>query len=239
MDATAANSAAVNFGDAKGDVLDNIDNVVGSGFGDQIFGDAAQNRIYGGDGNDVLFGGKGIDLLDGGNGNDVLDAGSQNVEDARDPWATFLSEELHGGIGNDYLIAGANPDLLDGGGQDATHPLGFLAYVGDIASYQRSNAAVLVNLATGETAGGYAAGDTLLGIEGLVGSKFGDTLHGDSGANLLDGGLGNDTLTGGGGQRYLPVRLLEHRRAARLFRLRHHHGLPRGRQDRSRQRLQQ
>ena len=56
-----------------------------------------------------------------------------------------------------------------------------------------------VNLATGETRGGHAQGDTLNSIENLVGSDYNDDLTGDSGPNLLDGWDGDDTLDGGGG----------------------------------------
>jgi Ca2+-binding RTX toxin-like protein len=43
-----------------------------------------------------------------------------------------------------------------------------------------------------------AGTDTLTSIENLVGSDFNDTLTGDAGANKLEGGVGNDTLNGGG-----------------------------------------
>ena len=56
-----------------------------------------------------------------------------------------------------------------------------------------------VNLATGAVSGGDAAGDTLSGIEQLIGSGFADTLTGNAGANMLWGMGGGDVLTGGGG----------------------------------------
>ncbi len=39
----------------------------------------------------------------------------------------------------------------------------------------------------------------MVGIEGLLGSAFADTLGGDGGANQLDGGDGNDGIDGRGG----------------------------------------
>ena len=46
---------------------------------------------------------------------------------------------------------------------------------------------------------GGAGTDTLVAIEGLSGSAFGDVLVGDGSANLLLGVGGNDTFNGGAG----------------------------------------
>jgi Ca2+-binding RTX toxin-like protein len=39
----------------------------------------------------------------------------------------------------------------------------------------------------------------LISIENIAGSRYGDTLIGDSGVNRIEGGLGNDILLGRGG----------------------------------------
>ena len=90
-------------------------------------------------------------------------------------------------MGGDTLIGGSGSDRLFGGD-------GF-----DIADYSASTAAVSVNLGTGLGSGGDAAGDTLTGIEGVIGSGFNDTLIGAAGNEYLLGGAGNDSLTGGAG----------------------------------------
>jgi len=46
---------------------------------------------------------------------------------------------------------------------------------------------------------GDAAGDVLIGIENLIGSKFGDVLRGDGGSNLIEAGAGDDTILGSAG----------------------------------------
>ena len=46
------------------------------------------------------------------------------------------------------------------------------------------------------TTDSYAKGDTLTGIDNVTGSNHADVLKGDSDANVLNGGKGNDTLTG-------------------------------------------
>ena len=69
----------------------------------------------------------------------------------------------------------------------------------DTAAYTHSSGAVTVNLSNGTNTGGHAAGDTFAGIENVSGSRYNDTLTGDTKANRLDGGSGHDRLTGGAG----------------------------------------
>lgn len=143
---------------------------------DQILPGASANDDYvrAGDGNDTVAAGAGNDIIYGGNGNDSLDGGAGN-------------DSIYAEAGNDFLIGGLGSDYLDGG-------TGI-----DRVSYSGSNAGVNVNLATGTATGGHATGDTLVGIENLLGSAYADTLTGDSGANLLDGGANDDIMSGGGG----------------------------------------
>jgi Ca2+-binding RTX toxin-like protein len=103
---------------------------------------------------------------------------------------------LEGGSGNDLLVGGSGDDFFQGGG-------GADAIAGgagvDTVSYRSSALAVGVNLATGLGSGGDAVGDTLTGIENVLGSEQGDILTGNDGANVLSGFAGADTLNGGGG----------------------------------------
>ena len=55
-------------GDATGDALIAIENLIGSSFGDNLKGDNGANTITGGAGNDTLDGRNGADVLDGGTG---------------------------------------------------------------------------------------------------------------------------------------------------------------------------
>jgi Ca2+-binding RTX toxin-like protein len=57
------------------DSLVSIENVIGTGLGDNITGNAVSNVLDGGAGNDVLTGGDGNDTLIGGAGDDNLDGG--------------------------------------------------------------------------------------------------------------------------------------------------------------------
>ncbi|MEI6642411.1 MAG: calcium-binding protein [Novosphingobium sp.] len=96
------------------------------------------------------------------------------------------NDRLVGGDGNDWLEGGAGADQLVGG-------RGI-----DTASYAGAKAAVTAHLG-GFPGAGDAAGDTYDGIENLVGSRFADSLTGNSGNNRIFGGAGDDSLAGGGG----------------------------------------
>jgi Ca2+-binding RTX toxin-like protein len=62
-------------GEAQGDTLFNIENLIGSNFADTLTGNLAANRLDGGAGNDTLIGENGDDVLIGGSGTNTLDGG--------------------------------------------------------------------------------------------------------------------------------------------------------------------
>jgi serralysin len=94
---------------------------------------------------------------------------------------------LDAGDGNDSLFGGEGADELDGGA-------GF-----DLAHYDDATQGVWASLSDPTRNTGEAAGDTYVGIEGLVGSRFADFLFGDALGNSLFGRDGDDWLVGGGG----------------------------------------
>lgn len=57
-------------GDAVGDTYAGIENLTGSSFGDDLYGDAEANVIEGGGGDDIIAGRSGADTLSGGSGTD-------------------------------------------------------------------------------------------------------------------------------------------------------------------------
>lgn len=63
-------------GDAQGDKLRSIEDVIGSEYGDVLLGNYKANLLEGGSGDDVLSGGVGNDVLSGGVGRDILTGGS-------------------------------------------------------------------------------------------------------------------------------------------------------------------
>ncbi|MGO4124581.1 beta strand repeat-containing protein [Inquilinus sp. YAF38] len=161
-------------GDAEGDVLNGIENVHGTAFGDSITGSAAANTLTGLGGSDLLHGQDGNDMLDGGDGGDNLHGENGN-------------DTVSGGAGDDTITGDAGADHLDGGAGS------------DILNYD-GPAGVTVDLSTGLAAGGDAQGDVISGFENVWGNNVhGDIITGSSGANLLDGWGGDDVLGGGAG----------------------------------------
>lgn len=73
---TGAETGLGTGGDAARDLYYEIENLVGSGFGDRLTGSAGRNTLMGLGGDDFLFGGAETDLLQGGAGNDTLDGGA-------------------------------------------------------------------------------------------------------------------------------------------------------------------
>lgn len=136
---------------------------------------------------DIFVGGAASDFVFGQGGNDVLFGG-----------AAF--DALYGGAGDDFLLGGAAGDLLDGGGG-----VGF-----DVVFYGDSPTGVSLNLVT-NVHSGFAAGDTMTGIEGylltdqadtmtgLDSPSLGEVIYGLGGADSLVGLGGFDYLIGGGG----------------------------------------
>lgn len=174
------------------------DTLLGGAGDDQLFGQDGADSLVGGTENDTLDGGAGRDSLDGGSGNDVLRGGTDDDRVFDDSG----NDRLLGDDGNDSLASGAGMDTLQGGlgndtlaGGDGADSLDGSAGI-DLATYAGSAAAVSIALHTGIGAGGHAQGDTLVSIEDLVGSGFGDSLEGNARRNAMSGGGGADTLRG-------------------------------------------
>ncbi len=205
-------------GDAQNDTLTNIENLYGSSHADTLAGDDGNNIIGGEGGNDTLVGnggndhlageagddtvngGNGADRLTGGAGADTLNGDADN--DSIDAGAD--NDLVSGGDGNDNLYGGTGDDQLDGGeGNDILEGAAGADQLNggngiDTVSYASSAVGVTVVMG-GVSSGGDADGDTMSGIEQVLGSFQNDIITGDANANTLWGLGGDDTLTGGVG----------------------------------------
>jgi Ca2+-binding RTX toxin-like protein len=174
---------------------------------------SADNNSDPHDGADVFFGGDHPDVFNGmagpfgpnDPGNDTVDyshaaigvtaslssPASNTGAAAGDIYISI--ENLRGTNFNDTLTGDGNNNVLEGGlGSNTLNGGGGF----DTAGYEHATGAVTVSLAvSGPQITGGAGTDTLVNIEGLRGSSFNDTLMGN-GSGVLEGGPGNDTLTG-------------------------------------------
>lgn len=98
-------------GDGSIDQLINVENIVGSNFGDDITGNSGANEILAGAGNDDVLGGGGADILKGEADHDTVDGG-----DGDDQVEGGAGDDvIRGGDGNDILVGGGGIDSIDGG----------------------------------------------------------------------------------------------------------------------------
>jgi Ca2+-binding RTX toxin-like protein len=154
-------------------------NGTGNDLDNYIWGNDADNSLFGGGGNDILRGDGGNDSLDGGAGNDILS----------------------GGVGNNYLNGGTGSDYLSGGSGNDT-------YIVDDVGDEIVEATVLPNEDTDTvfssvswTLGARLENLSLLGNNNIngTGNELDNTIYGNDGNNILNGGAGADTLYGGEG----------------------------------------
>jgi Ca2+-binding RTX toxin-like protein len=187
---------------------DGDDNLHGTPERDVIWGGSGDDVIVASLGNDLVCGGPGADLVHGGRGNDTVDGGAGDHDRViGDLGDDILSggpgeyDEVAGSLGIDMVNGGPGSfdivhgdygyDRIDGGGGG-----------GDVVTFGTDVAAgrgggVWVSLPEHKARGD--GHDRIFRVESIEGSAFKDTLIGDKRANVIDGGLGNDTLLGGGG----------------------------------------
>ena len=163
--------------DAQNDAL------IGNGGLNQLFGFSGDDALYGLGGGDQLYGGAGNDYLSGGDQADYMSGGAG-------------ADTFFGGAGTDTIIGGAGDDkfyILAGDGGDI-----IVDYAGEgndrilsSISYSLSSGSEIETLSTDANIGTVAIN--------LTGNTLNNSIIGNNGVNVLDGGLGNDTLYGLGG----------------------------------------
>lgn len=191
------------------------DDTINAGSGnDLIYGDLGADTINGGYGNDTVtyaHAGTAISAaLDGSLG--VTNSGDQATGDS---FITGTVENLTGSSYNDILIGDINKNILSGGdgndiligikggdtfvgGNNSTVDNTYNATTnlqGDTVSYQYASAGISASISLGKGLTNDALNDLYVGIENLTGSKFSDTLEGDSNANVINGGANNAGIT--------------------------------------------
>ena len=193
--------ATAEGGEADGDVLMHIENIIGSPWADWLRGDSNDNILTGGAGDDTLIGGGGgRDMLSGGAGDDTLNGGAGD-------------DMLTGGAGADTITGGPGADTISYEGSDSAvdirlrtgHASGGHAEgdvyrdVEHVTGSAHNDRLAGADRPAGEDTGG---DNTLRGGGGddeIYGGSGDDELRGDAGDDALFGGAGDDALDGGAG----------------------------------------
>ena len=186
--------------------FEGADTIIGGSGADLLSGDGGNDSVSGGAGNfDNLWGFSGNDDLNGGGGFDwvlyrgapgpvTLDLsggsatgeGTDTLSGLEGVVGSPFDDVFTGNDANNTFQAEDGNDTIDGGAGE------------DFASFFLSPGPVTVNLAAGTATG--EGTDALTGIENVTGSgDFGDSLMGDSLANVLLGAGGDDTVSGADG----------------------------------------
>jgi Ca2+-binding RTX toxin-like protein len=189
---------AVIIGDKDDDRIDLVNAgiaALGEQGDDRIAGNTADNRLSGGlgndsldglDGNDRLFGDAGMDWLHGNAGEDLLYGG---------PGA----DALQGDAGNDIIVTGEGPDVSAGGtGNDTYHVENADDYILELGGEGADTVLTMVSytLSVYEIETLQAEVQASTAALNLTGNAKNNTLIGNNGANVLDGGGGTDFLHG-------------------------------------------
>ncbi|MEW5515458.1 peroxidase family protein [Pseudomonas asiatica] len=158
--------------------------LVGTAGANTLTGGAGNDTLSGLGGNDVLNGLGGADQLFGGDGNDILNGGN-------DP------DSLDGGAGNDTLNGGLGADAMVGGAGNDTFVVDNL---GDTVSEALNGGVDLVQTTLASyTLGANVENLTFTGAGNFTGTgnTLANTITGGAGNDLLNGGAGIDRLVGG------------------------------------------
>jgi Ca2+-binding RTX toxin-like protein len=198
------------------DTLVNIENVSGTTFDDILIGNGGDNWIWGEGGNDNLSGGGGNDLVEVGPGNAVADGGAgvdtlslldqisasaagvtvslaaqgaaQNTGEGSMTLSGF--ENLSGGIANDVLTGDGGANLLAGDlGNDS-----LIGGAGDDVLY--GDGRVTIEIQSIGTSGAITTYADVAATFSDPSDPAGILVDGN---DILEGGLGDDQLYGGGG----------------------------------------
>jgi Ca2+-binding RTX toxin-like protein len=182
-----------------GNAQDNT--IIGTTGNDLLNGGGGKDTINGLEGNDTINGGTEADVIDGGDNNDVLDGGegSDNINGGNG------DDKITGGAGNDELVGGAGTDTLIGGAGNDEYYVDAADQIQEDPGGGNDLIAPTSSLVMPDN-----IEDAYLNVSGLTvtgngldnamfGSTGADTMNGAVGNDVIEGDLGADKLSGGGG----------------------------------------
>ncbi|PHO03711.1 hypothetical protein CSC82_12745 [Rhodobacteraceae bacterium 4F10] len=188
------------LGDDRLEGGDGDDSLDGGEGDDTLLGGAGDDEILVTGGNNAIEGGIGADLVTAGAGDDFIEAGFSDFGDAEDTVFAgggddtliggFFIDDLNGEAGDDLFLLRENDfgDNTDGG-------TGF-----DTLDISATTVGVGMEIDLANQVYFYTSSPenpfSIINVENVVGSDFADILVGDLQQNHLQGGSGDDQLTG-------------------------------------------
>ena len=161
-----------------------------------ITGTTGNDPLNGTSGSDTITGLGGDDTITGGAGNDTLDGGDGSDTYLVGAGAGYDTYKDTGTTGTDTILATADNAVIGLGSA-------FNAVSGIEAIGAGGHAGVTIAGNALNNSFSFS-GTTLTGITAIDGGAGNDTITGSNGADTIIGGVGNDTLNGGdGGDTYL------------------------------------
>jgi Ca2+-binding RTX toxin-like protein len=162
------------------DAMADVENMVGTPFGDVLVGNDDPNAIDCGDGDDETYGMGGKDRVRGGSGDDTLHGNGEG-------------DSLDGGSGDDTLHGGSSGDGIGGGsGGDTIHGGGSSGSSSDVIESETGSDVIY----GGDGRQVILAGD---GLDEVYGEEGNDVVDGQDGEDMVFGGHGSDRVRGGDG----------------------------------------
>jgi Ca2+-binding RTX toxin-like protein len=208
---------AFSFFTSTAEAFDNVENIRGSAFDDQILGDDFGNRLDGLSGNDQIDGAGGNDTIAGGSGQDQLFGGT-----GIDTLVINGSIAAKSGVAGQFNVSGIAADgqafALVAQEFEQVQVNGALFSVERFLDGSSTIAATVTPFADTDVTGLLARKTSGLGINGTVANEtltgkagdddirgFGgkDTIKGLAGNDKLDGGIGDDRAFGGLGDDFV------------------------------------
>ncbi|MEE1657860.1 hypothetical protein VB618_16795 [Microvirga sp. CF3062] len=207
--------------EAQDDTYAEVENVIGSQFGDTLIGNGAANVLQGGNGDDVYYVSAGDVIIEGANaGNDkvftdthyTLGANLQDLEGTGGAALMLTGNELNnritGNAAGNWIDGGVGADTMMGGAGDDVY---VVDNVGDVVEDYLGNNTVVtsVQLDPNNLRGSFnitVADGFTFNVQGtngnnvLKGNAVANTLKGNGGNDMIYGMLGNDKLYGGTGR---------------------------------------
>ncbi len=172
---TLSYSFFIGSADFIADTSQGFERFVGSLYSDTIHAAADGVHINGSSGKDTVD-------YSGVNSSLVVDLSAGIVSGGSGTDTLTGIENIVSGAGNDTIVSGKNSEIIDGGSGT------------DTVSYISSATAVVASLTQNLSTGGDGR-DSFRNIENITGSRFADTLEGNSADNTIDGGSGIDTVS--------------------------------------------